>query len=195
MFGLFEKRGEGEVPAADVRLRLIESDEADLIIEGDGRRYRLAWGDVARLVDGRGKAQEKKETAFAFNAETISKYIQIQRLLGHGLDFVRAAKLLNEGEPELRKFYGEFGQRPEAKEQVVKTERARQIAADVLPLVGPSVGPFGPVLELRLVARDVAAALAKHGGLKDAARKALNVSPDDLQKWVEENSAILEALK
>ena len=195
MFGLFEKRGEGEVPAADVRLRLIESDEADLIIEGDGRRYRLAWGDVARLVDGRGKAQEKKETAFAFNAETISKYIQIQRLLGHGLDFVRAAKLLNEGEPELRKFYGEFGQRPEAKEQVVKTERARQIAADVLPLVGPSVGPFGPVLELRLVGRDVAAALQRNSGsIKEAARS-MNVAPADLERWLESNADIMAALR
>ena len=188
---LFGKRGDGAAAPADVRLKINFDDADDLIIEAEGRRFRLAWEVMLALVEKR--KPEKKE--IPFDAAAIEKYIKLERLLLHGLDFSRIARLMGEPEDALRSFYGWAAGHPFSKDAPVKIERARQAALDVLPLVKPFDGPDGMHTEVRLVGRDVVLALQRNGGSVRETAKAIGLDPADLEKWLESNADIMAALK
>ena len=190
---LFGKHGEGEQVAApiDVRLGLCFEDENDLIIDAEGRRFRIAWEDMTALVEKRKPV--KKE--IPFDGPAIEKFIRLERLLGHGLDFGRIGKLLGESPDEVRTFYGWAHSRPTVHDSPVKFERARQTTPDVLALTVAQVGPDGGrIEEARLCARDVLRLMGADGDTKVAA-KSLGVSAEDLGAWLESNANLMAALK
>jgi hypothetical protein len=191
MFGLGKRDGDEAAVQADTRVQINFDDPDDLIFEADGRRYRLAWGDMTALVEKR--KPEKKE--IPFDAPAIEKYIRLERLLRHGLDLYRSAKLMGESSDSLRAFYGWCSSHPFARDSSVKVERDRQAGLDILKLVTPTKGPDGLHVEVRLIARDVATALQRNSGSAKEAARSMGVDAADLEKWLESNAEIMAALR
>jgi len=183
---MFGKGKKEMTEAADVRLNVIYGDEADLIIEGDGRRFRLSWADLAGVIDR--KEPQKKEALLS--PAVLEKYVKVQRLLNHGLDLDRIAKLLGVEAADLRAFYGWANGHPNARGTLLQVEMDRQRELDMLPLIKPFRGDGNELIyRAHIVGRDLAAMLRQG----DAA-KALGVDPGVLDQWLKDNSAMMALL-
>ena len=204
MFGIFG-RGDGEAakaaPALGGAYDLVLGFETGyLTLTAGGMRFRLEREDVGRLADREwlARAFENAGPSMArreFDKPAAEESARIGRLLGHGLTFDRIAKLLNEDEKTLREFYGWSCSHPQSNTEFALSERRRQAALDILKLTAERIGLDGQrIEEARLCGRDVLRLLGPAGDVK-AAAKALGVNVADLEKWLADNAAMLQALR
>jgi hypothetical protein len=134
---------------------------------------------------------------FADIEEPIAVFAKIVRLLGHGLDHGRIAKLLAMDPDKCRKFYG-WALNAYRAHQGAQEELKKQAAEDYLPAAAPldrTTGlAVGPKTVKHILAQDVLRAFAADLGETDLAAR-WGVSAHDLRAWMDRNQDILNALK
>ena len=184
-----QKKGE-QVAAVDLKI----SFEAEhLVLTGDGLKLRISKEDLGLLLD-RDVVRRGFEDASGtltrriFDAEAIEKFVKIGRLL-QWLDFARIGKLIGESEDELRGFYTWALNEKASRGEPVQSARQRVNASDIIPLATPRL-LRGDVVqkEIQIDAFLVKRLLAQDG--INAATE-LGIAAGDLDKWLEDNSAMM----
>jgi hypothetical protein len=188
---LFGKRDEAaaEAPAlgGDFELTL-EFEPQYLIFTAGPLRLRLRREDLRRLADPAWLDQGFNEagnvtTRRVCDEVAIEKMARIWRYLKHGLTLDKISKLMGEGETEIRQFYGWAVASKEGGGGLGEMARQKEIQQDILPLRNPVRGEAGPIREVQVFA--------------DKIDRAYQIGVDHaaLKKWIEDNKAVLDALK
>ena len=173
-------------------------EEDALIIKAGQARFRLSKSDAITLAD-RGVleerfAQVRTDDDLADVENPLAVYVQLCRVLRHGLNIDQAAKLLGLDQAKARKFYGQ-ARLKYAKTMQAEDELARLEADDTLPVYTLfQNGDRTKTGIKKIVAADIVEASWRGKSDADIA-VALRVDLDDLRFWINKNQDLMSALR